>query len=74
MEYILENMKPRCGAIVQRDGSVRWLVWAPKADHVEVVLIEGDTRTLHAYHVDGLRLDAVHAIYDFGARHILQDI
>ena len=26
------------------------------------------------YHFDGLRLDAVHAIYDFGAKHILQDI
>jgi maltooligosyltrehalose trehalohydrolase len=26
------------------------------------------------YHFDGLRLDAIHAIYEFGARHILQDI
>ena len=29
---------------------------------------------IRIYHLDGLRLDAVHAIYDFGARHILQDI
>lgn len=47
MEHILENMKPQCGAIVQSDGSVRWFVWAPNVDHVELVLIEGDTRTLH---------------------------
>ena len=47
MEHILENLTPRCGAIVQSDGSVRWLVWAPKADRVEVVLIQGDTRALH---------------------------
>lgn len=26
------------------------------------------------FHVDGLRLDAVHAIYDFGARHILAQL
>ncbi len=26
------------------------------------------------YHFDGLRLDAIHAIYDLGARHILRDI
>jgi maltooligosyltrehalose trehalohydrolase len=29
---------------------------------------------LEEFHVDGLRLDAIHAIYDFGARHILQQI
>jgi maltooligosyltrehalose trehalohydrolase len=26
------------------------------------------------YHVDGLRLDAVHAIYDFGAEHVLSEL
>ena len=26
------------------------------------------------FHVDGLRLDAVHAIYDFSPRHILAEI
>ena len=26
------------------------------------------------YHIDALRLDAVHAIYDFGAKHILTDL
>ncbi|MEA5517615.1 malto-oligosyltrehalose trehalohydrolase [Limnoraphis robusta Tam1] len=26
------------------------------------------------YHIDGLRLDAVHAIYDFGAKHILEEM
>ena len=29
---------------------------------------------LENYHIDGLRLDAVHAIYDLGAKHILQEI
>jgi 1,4-alpha-glucan branching enzyme len=26
------------------------------------------------YHMDALRLDAIHAIYDFGASHILADV
>ncbi|WP_346289912.1 malto-oligosyltrehalose trehalohydrolase [Sphaerothrix gracilis] len=29
---------------------------------------------LRDYRIDALRLDAVHAIYDFGAKHILQDL
>lgn len=26
------------------------------------------------FHIDGLRLDAIHAIYDFSARHIMQEL
>ncbi|MEL6232376.1 MAG: malto-oligosyltrehalose trehalohydrolase [Cyanobacteria bacterium J06627_3] len=29
---------------------------------------------LRDYHIDALRLDAVHAIYDFGAKHFLADL
>jgi len=29
---------------------------------------------LEDYHLDALRLDAVHAIYDFGGKHILQEL
>ena len=32
----------RCGAIGSGDGSVRWRVWAPKAERVGLVLIDGD--------------------------------
>ena len=42
MEQLFENTNPQCGAIVQSDGSLRWRVWAPKADRVDVVLINGD--------------------------------
>src|ERR1700682_6514150 len=47
MEQLLENTHPQCGAIIQSDGSVRWRVWAPRADRVDVVLINGDARALH---------------------------
>ena len=48
MEQVLEDAPSQCGAIIQSDGSVRWRVWAPKADRVEVVLIDGSTRYLHS--------------------------
>ncbi|MFH2138922.1 MAG: malto-oligosyltrehalose trehalohydrolase [Candidatus Omnitrophota bacterium] len=36
--------------------------------------IENALSWLENYHVDGLRLDAVHSIYDFGAKHILEEL
>jgi maltooligosyltrehalose trehalohydrolase len=60
MEQTLEKAKRRCGSVFQDDGSVQWRVWAPKADRVDLVLIDGDARTVHAmireerglFHVD----------------------
>src|SRR5688500_18080320 len=34
----------RCGALAGADGVVTWRVWAPRADRVDLVLIEGDRR------------------------------
>ena len=34
----------RCGPVPQPDGSVRWRVWAPRADTVELVLFEDHGR------------------------------
>src|SRR5436305_1377796 len=34
----------RCGAIGLSDGSVRWRVWAPRAQRVELVLIDRGRR------------------------------
>ena len=48
MEHVLESTHPQCGALVQSDGSVRWRVWAPKADRVEVVLIDDSARQYHS--------------------------
>ncbi|MGL5080819.1 MAG: malto-oligosyltrehalose trehalohydrolase [Microcoleaceae cyanobacterium] len=36
--------------------------------------IENALYWLQDYHIDGLRLDAVHAIYDFSAKHILEEL
>jgi maltooligosyltrehalose trehalohydrolase len=44
------------------------------SDAVRAYVLENVRMWLEDYHFDGLRLDAVHAIYDFGARHILRDL
>jgi maltooligosyltrehalose trehalohydrolase len=34
----------RCGALAQRDGSVHWRVWAPRAERVDLVLVDDSGR------------------------------
>lgn len=42
------------------------------SDGVRHYFIENALSWLRDYHIDALRLDAVHAIYDFSAKHFLQ--
>ncbi|MGF1590769.1 MAG: malto-oligosyltrehalose trehalohydrolase [Pleurocapsa sp.] len=44
------------------------------SDGVRNYFIENALYWLENYHLDGLRLDAIHAIYDLGAKHILQEM
>jgi maltooligosyltrehalose trehalohydrolase len=44
------------------------------SDDVRGFVVDNARMWIEEYHCDGLRLDAVHAIYDFGARHIVQEI
>ncbi len=46
----------------------------PESDGVRRFLIDNALYWLTEYHVDALRLDAIHGIYDFGARHILDEL
>jgi len=45
-----------------------------QADHVRSFFIQNALMWLSEYHIDGLRLDAVHSIWDFGARHFLEEL
>ncbi|WP_242917513.1 malto-oligosyltrehalose trehalohydrolase [Pontibacter liquoris] len=44
------------------------------SDHVRNFFFQNALMWLREFHIDALRLDAVHAIYDTGARHFLQEL
>ena len=46
----------------------------PESDGVRRFFVENALYWLTEYHIDGLRLDAIHGIFDFGARHILREL
>jgi maltooligosyltrehalose trehalohydrolase len=46
----------------------------PGSDGVRRFIIDNALYWLTEFHVDALRLDAIHGIYDFGARHVLDEL
>ena len=46
----------------------------PDAGPVRTYVIENALRWVHEYHIDGLRLDATHAITDDSATHVLAEL
>ncbi|MGD8698176.1 MAG: malto-oligosyltrehalose trehalohydrolase, partial [Gemmatimonadales bacterium] len=64
--YFTDRYATPWGPAVNFDG--------PDSDEVRRYFIDNALYWITEYHLDGLRLDAVHAIYDFGARHILEEI
>ncbi|MGC9341571.1 MAG: alpha-amylase family glycosyl hydrolase, partial [Bacteroidales bacterium] len=46
----------------------------PYSDGVRNYFIQNALMWCRDFHIDGLRLDAVHAIYDFSAKHVMQEL
>jgi maltooligosyltrehalose trehalohydrolase len=46
----------------------------PQSDGVRRFFIDNALYWLTEYHIDALRLDAIHGIYDFGAHHVLREM
>jgi maltooligosyltrehalose trehalohydrolase len=46
----------------------------PGSAEVRKYVVENALHWVHEYHIDGLRLDATHAIVDDGARHIVAEV
>jgi maltooligosyltrehalose trehalohydrolase len=64
--YFNDQYKTPWGAAVNFDGH--------GCDAVRDYVLDNARMWLQEFHFDGLRLDAVHAIFDLGARHILRAI
>ncbi|AHG89487.1 malto-oligosyltrehalose trehalohydrolase [Gemmatirosa kalamazoonensis] len=64
--YFTDRYQTPWGRAVNYDG--------PGADGVRRHVIENACYWVEEFHVDALRLDAIHGIYDFGARHVLAEL
>jgi maltooligosyltrehalose trehalohydrolase len=64
--YFTDRYKTPWGEALNFDGS--------GSDDVRRFFIDNALHWLTEYHIDGLRLDAVHGIFDFSAKHILEEL
>jgi maltooligosyltrehalose trehalohydrolase len=64
--YFTDRYKTPWGPAVNFDG--------PESDEVRNFVIDDALYWVTEYHMDGLRIDAIHGIFDFSAQHILFDI
>lgn len=64
--YFTDRYATPWGRAVNFDG--------PDSDEVRRYFIDNALYWVTEFHIDGLRLDAVHAVFDFGAQHILKEL
>jgi maltooligosyltrehalose trehalohydrolase len=64
--YFTDRYKTPWGPAINFDG--------PESDEVRKFIIDNALYWVTEYHIDGLRIDAIHGIFDFSAQHILFDI
>ncbi|BCA56362.1 Malto-oligosyltrehalose trehalohydrolase [Nitrospira sp. KM1] len=64
--YFTDRYRTPWGSAINYDG--------PDSDPVRHYVVSNAVYWVTEYRIDGLRLDAVHGIYDFSARHVLRDI
>lgn len=65
-DYFTERYHTPWGEAINYDG--------PRARWVRKLVIDNACYWLHEYHVDGLRLDATHVIYDRSEQHVLAEL
>jgi maltooligosyltrehalose trehalohydrolase len=72
------NSLPEFGPYFSRRHQTNWgdavNLDGPGSDEVRRFVVDNALMWLHDYHCDGLRLDAVHAIVDDSAIHVLEEL
>lgn len=64
--YFTDRYRTPWGSAINYDG--------PDSDTVRRYVIDNALYWITEYHIDALRLDAIHGIYDFSATHILKEL
>ncbi len=64
--YFTDTYRTPWGRAVNYDG--------PDSDEVRRFVLDNARYWVTEFHIDALRLDAVHGIFDFGARHLLAEL
>ncbi|MDH5641242.1 MAG: malto-oligosyltrehalose trehalohydrolase, partial [Nitrospira sp.] len=64
--YFTDRYHTPWGSAINYDG--------PDSDEVRHYVINNALYWVTEYHIDALRLDAIHGIYDFSASHVLKDL
>jgi maltooligosyltrehalose trehalohydrolase len=64
--YFTDRYKTPWGQAINFDG--------PMSDEVRRFFIDNALYWMTVYHIDALRVDAIHGIYDFSASHFLADL
>ncbi|MGE0470387.1 MAG: malto-oligosyltrehalose trehalohydrolase [Nitrospira sp.] len=64
--YFTDRYRTPWGSAINYDG--------PDSDEVRRYVVDNALYWVTEYHIDGLRLDAIHGIFDFSAQHVLKDI
>ena len=65
-QYLTDTYSTPWGHPINFDGEY--------SDGVRNYFIQNALMWMRDFHIDGLRLDAVHSIFDFGAKHIMQEL
>jgi maltooligosyltrehalose trehalohydrolase len=64
--YFTDRYKTPWGDAINFDG--------PYSDEVRHYFIENALHWINDYHIDALRIDAIHGIFDFSSKHFLQEL
>lgn len=64
--YFTDRYRTPWGSAINYDG--------PDSDAVRQFVVDNALYWITEYHIDALRLDAIHGIYDFSATHILKEL
>jgi maltooligosyltrehalose trehalohydrolase len=64
--YFTEKYRTPWGQAINFDG--------PYSDEVRNYFIGNALHWVREYHIDALRIDAIHGIFDFSAKHVLQEL